>query len=405
MKIAVDVLFQSPTHSTGALSWFNQFARMVPARDPTNQYVFIAGRDDVPYYRQKHPTLAVEGVGWGNRRRPLRILSEHFLLAPALKRLGADILFHSSSGVAPLVLPRRTKLVQAIWGIQHVTAADIRWEQRLYRRLLYRPGLRRADAIIVNSAYTRDILLQHYGDVIRAPVEIVHHGVDFKLFYPGPADTQTAARLAARGVEGPYILFVGQLYPYKLLHVLAEAFARAIGARGLPHKLVVVGSFSRTDSMGEAYREQIVATLCRAGLADRLVAVEDVDIQDLRALYAGADLYVQSSDAETFGRTVIEAMACGTPVLAARAGATPEILADAGRYYEARDVEGCARQITDILADEKLRRQLSAQGLERATAFSYEAELDHLIAIFRRLGHQPVGSRRVEETGLYRPRP
>jgi glycosyltransferase involved in cell wall biosynthesis len=189
-------------------------------------------------------------------------------------------------------------------------------------------------------------------------------------------------------VNGPYVLFVGQLYPYKLLHILAEAFARAAASRGLPHKLVVVGSFSRTDSMGEAYRGQILKTLADAGLSDRLVALEDVGIRDLRALYAGAELYVQSSAAETFGRTVIEAMACGAPVLAARAGATPEILADAGRYYEAQDAEGCAREISAILTDQELRGQLRAQGLKRAQDFSYEGELDHLIRIFRRVAEE-----------------
>jgi glycosyltransferase involved in cell wall biosynthesis len=388
LKIAVDVLFQSPTHSTGALSWFTQFARLAPGRDPANAYVYVSGRDDVEYYRQKNPALEVAGAGWGNRRRVLRILSEHFLLGPALKRLGADILFHGSSGVAPLVMPRKTKLILAIWGMQHVAAADIRWEQRLYRRLLFRPGLRRADAILVNSAYTRDLLLTHYRDAIRAPVEVVHHGVDFNLFRPGPLSAEEFAPLAARGVSQPYVLFVGQLYPYKLLHILAEAFAKAVSARGLPHKLMVVGSFSRTDSMGDTYRDQILKTLADAGLSDRLVAVEDVGIQQLRALYAGADLYVQSSAAETFGRTVIEAMACGAPVLAARAGATPEILAGAGRYYEAQDVEGCAREIAVILQDGELREQLRAQGLERAKAFSYEGELDHLIEIFHRVGAQ-----------------
>lgn len=388
MKIAVDVLFQSPTHSTGALSWFTQFARAAPDRDPANTYVYVAGRDDVAYYQDKNRSLQVVGAGWGNRRRILRILSEHFLLGPKLKSIGADILFHGSSGVAPLVMPRRTRLILAIWGMQHVAAADIRWEQRLYRRLLFRPGLARADAILVNSAYTRELLLKHYGDAIRGPVEVVHHGVDFGLFHPGPATPEVAAQLASRGVGGPYVLFVGQLYPYKLLHILAEAFARAAASRTLPHKLVVVGSFSRTDSMGEAYRGQILKTLADAGLSDRLVALEDVGIRDLRALYAGADLYVQSSAAETFGRTVIEAMACGAPVLAARAGATPEILADAGRYYEAQDVEGCARQIAAILTDEGVQGQLRVEGLKRAQDFSYEGELDHLIRIFHRVGAQ-----------------
>lgn len=384
MKVALDVLFQSPRHSTGALGWFTQFARTAPQRDPATEYVYLAGRRDVAYYQEKNPRIEVESAGWGNDRRLLRIFSEHFLLAPALRRVGADILFHGSSGVAPLVMPRRTKLILAIWGMQHLAAGDIRWEQRIYRRLLFRPGLRRADAILVNSAYTRDLLLSHYRD-IRAPVEVVHHGVDFKLFYPGAAE----ADLAPLGLSKPYILFVGQLYPYKLLHILAQAFASAASLHHLPHKLVVVGNFTRADTMGVAYRSHIREILAAAGLQDRLVSLDKVAVSELRALYAGADLYVQPSLSESFGRTVIEAMACGAPVLAARAGATPEILGDAGRYYEARDVSGCAGEIAAILTSPALQQCLSETGLTRARHFSYEAEVDRLIAIFHRVAAKP----------------
>jgi glycosyltransferase involved in cell wall biosynthesis len=141
--------------------------------------------------------------------------------------------------------------------------------------------------------------------------------------------------------------------------------------------------------MGAAYRERIAGMLAEAGLADRLVTLDKVEIKGLRALYAGADLYVQPSSSETFGRTVIEAMACGTPILAARAGATPEILAEAGHYYEALDVAACAAKIGAILSDAELRQDLSREGLERARGFSYESELDRLIAIFHRVGAGP----------------
>ena len=378
MKVAIDVLSQSPGHSTGALSWFLQFFHSAPSRDPATDYILIAGRGDADYYRRKAPGVRVVAAGWGNSRRVLRVLSEHLLLAPLLKREKADILFHGGSGVAPLLLPRKLKLVLAVWGMQHVAAADIRWEQKLYRRLFFRPGLRRANLIIVNSSYTRDLLLAHYGD-IRAPVEVVHHGVDMTLFHPGPPEEAECA------TSPPYVLFVGQIYPYKLLHVLADAFCRAAQRRGLPHQLVVVGNFARSDSMGEDYRRRIETIMADAGLADRLVLMQDVNVSGLRTLYTGAALYVQPSAAETFGRTVIEAMACGAPVLAARAGATPEILADAGRYYEAQDVEACAAEIQTILRDESVRGGLVEKGLARAKQFSHELEVDRLVNLFHKL--------------------
>jgi len=384
LKVAINVLSQSPRHSTGALSWFLQFAQAAPRLDLATDYVLFAGKADVSYYQSKAAGMVVRGLGSGNSRRALRVLTEHLLLGAKLKSEKIDILFQGGSGVAPLLLPRDVKLVLAIWGMQHVSERDIRWEQRLYRRLLFRPGLRRADRIVVNSAYTRDLLLVHYGRDIRAPIDVVHHGVDLALFHADPDHVGQRKDLPPESGT-PYVLFVGQIYPYKLLHVLAEALCRAISRGSLPHTLVVVGNFASSDSMGMDYRQQIQRIFSDAGLGDRLVLAQDVKVKDLRALYAGAALYVQSSAAETFGRTVIEAMACGAPVLAARAGATPEILGDCGRYYEALDVEDCAAQILAILQDKNLRRDLIARGLERAKIFSHEGEVKALVALFHRL--------------------
>ena len=83
LKIAVDVLFQSPTHSTGALSWFTQFARLAPWPRSGQQLMSMSRAATMsPITRHKNPALQVVGAGWGNRRRMLRILSEHFLLGP-----------------------------------------------------------------------------------------------------------------------------------------------------------------------------------------------------------------------------------------------------------------------------------------------------------------------------------
>jgi glycosyltransferase involved in cell wall biosynthesis len=153
----------------------------------------------------------------------------------------------------------------------------------------------------------------------------------------------------------------------------------------LPHRLVVCGRFASSDSLGAGYRRQVEAIFVQAGLGGRLVLIENVSVAQLRALYADAALYVQSSAAETFGRTVIEAMACGTPVLAARAAATPEILADAGRYYEAASAEECAGGILAILQNDGLRQDLIARGLSRAQDFSYDDEVGKLIALLHRV--------------------
>jgi glycosyltransferase involved in cell wall biosynthesis len=105
----------------------------------------------------------------------------------------------------------------------------------------------------------------------------------------------------------------------------------------------------------------------------------------LRELGADAALRVQSSVAETFGCTVIEAMAFGVSVLTAPgAKATPEALADTERHCESKEIEA-AKDIHVLLRDEALYGARVAKGLARARGFSYDLEVGRLVEIFHRV--------------------
>ncbi|MEV6709028.1 glycosyltransferase, partial [Micromonospora wenchangensis] len=68
----------------------------------------------------------------------------------------------------------------------------------------------------------------------------------------------------------------------------------------------------------------------RAGLAGRVRWHGPVSGPALDAAYAGADLLVLPSRAETYGMVVVEALARGVPVLGSTVGGVPEALGRAG---------------------------------------------------------------------------
>lgn len=392
MRIAISTLAENTKSPTGLLSYFLQLAKYLPLAAPEHEFIFIVPDDEVAYYSDRIRACEVVAGGWGNSNRLLRMASEHFGLASTLKKLRADLLYYCGAGTAPLYLPASSRLVLNVIATQHINPesfpeeARLSFARRTYRRALTGHSLRRADTVIVNSAFSAQIIEGAFPN-LRRPIEVVHHGVDRKLFNDAPATEAEASALKARGVGSPYVLFVGKVYKYKLLHVLAFAFCQTVSANALPHKLVVMGSFSGPLEMGDAYKERIRTIFAAAGLADRLILLDKVDVKLLRTLYAEASVYVQSSVSETFGRTTIEAMACGTPVLAAQAAATPEVLGDAGLYYDGANAEDCAAQLTRLLRDEPLRAQLSKLGRERAASlFTFEAEIARLSACFAATG-------------------
>ncbi|MBR6569144.1 MAG: glycosyltransferase [Clostridia bacterium] len=70
---------------------------------------------------------------------------------------------------------------------------------------------------------------------------------------------------------------------------------------------------------------------------------------DLCALYTSADVYVSASHEETFGMTLLEALACGTPVACYDATAMPEIITDeVGRKAPLGDVDALAEAVREL---------------------------------------------------------
>ena len=75
---------------------------------------------------------------------------------------------------------------------------------------------------------------------------------------------------------------------------------------------------------------------------------------------------------EGFGFTLLESMACGTPVVASNAACLPEIAGDAALYANPADAEELAARILDLLQDEALRQSQIAKGKARIAKFRWE---------------------------------
>ena len=104
---------------------------------------------------------------------------------------------------------------------------------------------------------------------------------------------------------------------------------------------------------------------------------------DLPALYAGAAVFVFPSLYEGFGLPVLEAMACGTPVITSNTSSLPEVVGEAGILIDPRDVRALAEAVERVLADERLRAELRAKGVERARQFTWEKTARETLAVYR----------------------
>jgi glycosyltransferase involved in cell wall biosynthesis len=224
--------------------------------------------------------------------------------------------------------------------------------QQLYFRRLVPAMLRRARMVVAVSEATRRRVLDAYG-LPPARVRTILNGFDADRFSAdGPA-------LGDGGL--PYVLFVGNVLPHKNLPRLVEAVARVTVS--MPARLVVAG----------AGRPRAIAQL--RALAERVRATVEIRSTlppaELPPLLRGARALVLPSLAEGFGLPAVEAMACGTPVIASNVSALPEVVGDAALLVDPLDVAALGDAIARVLSDDRLRKELSARGRERAARFSW----------------------------------
>jgi glycosyltransferase involved in cell wall biosynthesis len=227
-----------------------------------------------------------------------------------------------------------------------------------------------AAQVITPSESARRDVVALYG-LPPARVHAVAHGVD-PIFTPAaPGGRELVAR-ARHAEPAPYVLYAAILHPRKNLPVLRDAMSQ-LAARGLPHLLVVAGRPAPDGSDVVALQRAAGAEL--PGAPGRLVFMGRPSDLELAALMAGAEAYCLPSLYEGFGLTVLEAMACGTPVVVSDRGALPEVVGDAG-VIVAPEAGAVAAALAALLGDPEHRRRVGAAGAARAAEFTWERTAD-----------------------------
>src|SRR5262249_61802251 len=119
------------------------------------------------------------------------------------------------------------------------------------------------------------------------------------------------------------------------------------------------------------------------GLRGRRVRLAGIPEQELVALIGAARVCSVPSLYEGFGLTVLEAMACGTPVVCSNAASLPEAAGDAALLVDARSSEALADALRRVCSDAGLAAELRARGLARAREMSWTAAARRLRSVYR----------------------
>lgn len=292
------------------------------------------------------------------RKSALRPLGMVRLLATAIRSLvpsirlirAADMVYVSTLTIPSWIVLGRLLRRPVVCHVHESERAAPLW----LRRTLAGPLLA-ADHLLVNSEFSRGVLMQSYPS-LDGMSEVVYNAV------PGP----TVAVPAREVLDGPVrLVFVGRLSPRKGPQVAVE-LVRLLTAAGMPARLDIVGSVFPGYEWFEA---ELRRTVADAGLADAVTFSGFSD--DVWRHLADADLaLVPSQGDEPFGNTAVEAVLAGRPVVVSSSSGLDEAVAGyaCAQRVAADDIDGWVAAVTRVVRDWPRYRQLVADDVAVAQA-------------------------------------
>jgi glycosyltransferase involved in cell wall biosynthesis len=236
--------------------------------------------------------------------------------------------------------------------------------------------LSRADLVTVVSDYMGAAAVRN-GAIADRVIEI-QFGVDTRRYVAASVPRASLRRLAID--ERPFVFSPRAIKPIYNHETILEAFGRL----GTGYQLVMTSRNAEA-----AHLEWLRAEIARRGLADRVRLVGDAAEDDMLALYQAAAVVVSAPHSDAFPISLLEAMACGTPMVVGDLPGIRAVLEGVipTAIVPTRDAEALAaalRRTLELPADERARLGASLRELAVRTA-DYEANMLRMEGFYREL--------------------
>lgn len=248
---------------------------------------------------------------------------------------------------------------------------QLRWAMPDIARLIWekqQASVECSRGLIVPSSGMKDVLLKCYPQCPESRLHVIPWGV----FDPDPPPGDATALRREFGIpdNAKALLTLSRISPEKGIDALLEQLLRA--------ELDDTWLFICGDAAfmrGEAYLDKLkrlVGKLKRT----RVVFPGYIQGQRKRDFFALADLFVFPSRHESYGLTLMEALASGLPAVCLPSSGSREVVrSDSGRIVEPRGLVGTIRE---LLADDIVRSRMSAAARQHARSLPFARQAERL---------------------------
>lgn len=310
---------------------------------------------------------------------PPNSLRTRYGLSKTLDFDGID-LFHSPFNILPrdIPVPAVFTLHDIMWLLNKDLCTRSQWRKwvtgTFYETYIPRSVDQASRILTVSHNSRREI--EAYFPSMQDRVDVAYNAVD-SFFEPVKPSDGWPLLNKYLPPKSKFVLVVGQGSPYKNHAGALEGFLEAFGDN--PHYYFVL-----VRRMTRGPEKHLKELMNHPKIASRIIQLDYVSGEELKALYSLAEIFLFPSLYEGFGLPALEAMASGTPVVTSNRGAPDEIGADAAVKVNPESPEDIGRGLRKLADNPQLREDYVERGFERAGDFTWNSCADDIRQTYRK---------------------
>ena len=375
MNIGINLLAVVPNISGGIESYIHNLLSSLCKIDRKNEYYLFTNIDNSRVFDFQQDNFHQVSLHVRARPQLRRIMWEQAYLPIAAKKLRLHVL-HSPSYTWP-IFSSAPGVVTICDMLYRVLPECLDKRKLTFWRLLIPWSARRCAKVLTISEYSKYDIVKY----LRLPSEkviVTPLALDMRLSEScGSSTEQRIEEVCAKyQIRRPYILSIGSIGTHKNPVTLVKGLKvlhKRLPTRAL--SLVLAGN----DNGAKAEIELAVKSL---GVAEFVRLTGYVLREDLPALYAGAVAYTSLSYFEGFGLTLLEAMACHTPVVVSNCTSLPEVAGNAALIVDPDNIEQLADAIYHLASYSQYRTKMIEEGALRVKEFSWERAANLTLQVY-----------------------
>ena len=235
-------------------------------------------------------------------------------------------------------------------------------------------GMTKADRVIAVSTNTAQDVTRML-EIEPEKITVVLNGINSEFRVLPTVESAEIRQQYTRSPDTFCLLNVGSTHQRKNILTVLQVL-KSLKEKGFPVCLWRTGSDFTKDHKYFIQEHNLESDIFDLGNPDTARLVQ---------IYNAADVLLAPSLYEGFGLTIVESMACGTPVITSNVSSLPEVVGDAAILVDPLDVEAIATAVFQLKQDPNYYRKLVEQGLLRAKFFSWQKTAEQVANVYETL--------------------